>query len=42
MKQDPFYKEKVMADHENFADTKRSKMMVGWIEDHVRGGRVVV
>ena len=25
MKADPFYKEKVMADHERFADTKRSR-----------------
>ena len=25
MKADPFYKEKVMPDHENFADTKRSR-----------------
>lgn len=25
MKQDPFYREHVMPDHENFADTKRSK-----------------
>jgi hypothetical protein len=25
MKADPFYKEKVMQDHENFADTKRSR-----------------
>lgn len=25
MKADPYYKEKVMPDHENFADTKRSK-----------------
>lgn len=24
MKQDPWYKEKLMGDHENFADTKRS------------------
>ena len=25
MKADPYYKEKVMPDHENFADTTRSK-----------------
>ena len=25
MKEDPYYKEKVMPDHENFADTTRSK-----------------
>lgn len=25
MKADPFFKEKVTPDHENFADTKRSK-----------------
>ena len=25
MKQDPWYKEKLVGDHENFADTKKSK-----------------
>ena len=50
---------KVFPDHENFADTKRSRyadhdnedrlneadlverMSIGWIEDHVRDGKVV-
>ncbi|KFY00263.1 hypothetical protein O988_03420 [Pseudogymnoascus sp. VKM F-3808] len=41
MKQDPYYIDKVMPDHENFADTTRSKMTVGWIEDHVRDGVAV-
>ncbi|CAD6594291.1 MAG: hypothetical protein ASARMPREDX12_008593 [Alectoria sarmentosa] len=41
MKKDPLYLEQVMPDHERFADTKRSKMTVGWIEDHVRDGKVV-
>ncbi|EFR05228.1 hypothetical protein MGYG_08240 [Nannizzia gypsea CBS 118893] len=36
MKQDPWYKEKLMGDHENFADTKRSMMTIGWVEDFVK------
>lgn len=27
MKEDPFYKEHLMNDHENFADTRRSKQV---------------
>ncbi|KHN94790.1 Dimeric alpha-beta barrel [Metarhizium album ARSEF 1941] len=30
MKADPFFKESVGPDHEKFADTKRSQMMIGW------------
>jgi len=41
MKKDPFYLEQVMPDHERFADTQRSKMTVGWFEDHVRDGEIV-
>ncbi|KAI9762129.1 MAG: hypothetical protein M4579_000609 [Chaenotheca gracillima] len=33
MKADPEYKTKVMPDHENFANTKTSKMTIGWFED---------
>jgi len=41
MKQDPVYVEKVMPDHENFADTKRSRMAVGWSENHVAEGKAM-
>ncbi|CAK3990547.1 Hypothetical predicted protein [Lecanosticta acicola] len=40
-KGDPEYKVKIMPDHENFADTARSRMTIGWLEDHVWNGRVV-
>ncbi|PMD57494.1 uncharacterized protein K444DRAFT_564907 [Hyaloscypha bicolor E] len=42
MKADPFFREKVAPDHENFADTKRSKMTVGWIEHHIMENKLVV
>ncbi|KAJ5635551.1 uncharacterized protein N7484_008864 [Penicillium longicatenatum] len=41
MKQDPWYKEHLIGDHEKFADTKRSMMTIGWIEEFVRDGEVV-
>ncbi|KAA8646582.1 hypothetical protein EYZ11_006275 [Aspergillus tanneri] len=41
MKQDPWYKERLFGDHENFADTKRSMMTIGWIEEFVRDGVAV-
>jgi len=41
MKQDPWYKEHLVGDHEKFADTKRSKMTIGWIEEFIRDGEVV-
>ncbi|KAH6692174.1 EthD domain-containing protein [Leptodontidium sp. MPI-SDFR-AT-0119] len=41
MKQDPWYKEHLIGDHEKFADTKRSQMTIGWIEEFVRDGEVV-
>lgn len=30
MKADPYFKTNVGPDHEKFADTKRSQMMIGW------------
>ncbi|KAJ5816540.1 hypothetical protein N7447_008773 [Penicillium robsamsonii] len=36
MKQDPWYKEHLVGDHEKFADTKRR-----WVEEFVRDGKVV-
>ncbi|KAJ8178123.1 hypothetical protein LV164_000430 [Aspergillus fumigatus] len=41
MKQDPWYKEHLFHDHENFADTKKSMMTIGWIEEFVRQGVAV-
>ncbi|KAJ5761821.1 uncharacterized protein N7511_005203 [Penicillium nucicola] len=41
MKQDPWYKEHLVGDHEKFADTKRSMMTIGWVEEFVRDGEVV-
>ncbi|KAI3318560.1 EthD domain-containing protein [Xylariaceae sp. AK1471] len=41
MKMDPFYKKHLMGDHERFADTKKSMMTIGWIEEFVRDGEVV-
>ncbi|KAI1328254.1 EthD domain-containing protein [Xylariaceae sp. FL0255] len=40
-KQDSFYKENLMGDHEKFADTKKSMMTIGWIEEFVKDGEVV-
>nr|UYO77193.1 ethD domain-containing protein [Trichoderma balearicum]UYO77209.1 eth-domain containing protein [Trichoderma crystalligenum] len=41
MKEDPWYKEHLVGDHEKFADTKRSMMTIGWVEEFVRDGEVV-
>nr|E1ACR2.1 RecName: Full=Probable decarboxylase notQ; AltName: Full=Notoamide biosynthesis cluster protein Q [Aspergillus sp. MF297-2]ADM34150.1 hypothetical protein [Aspergillus sp. MF297-2] len=41
MKQDPWYQEHLIGDHEKFADTRRSMMTIGWIEEFVRDGEVV-
>ncbi|KAI1810486.1 EthD domain-containing protein [Poronia punctata] len=41
MKTDPWYKEKLVGDHERFADTRRSRMTIGWIEEFVRDGVAV-
>jgi hypothetical protein len=41
MKEDPWYKQHFVNDHEKFADTKRSMMTIGWITEFVRDGEVV-
>ncbi|KAL2018467.1 hypothetical protein VTK56DRAFT_823 [Thermocarpiscus australiensis] len=41
MKEDPWYKEHLVGDHEKFADTKRSLMTIGWIEQFIDQGVVV-
>ncbi|KAK7937313.1 uncharacterized protein PG986_014181 [Apiospora aurea] len=40
-KQDPEYKRRLMGDHEKFADTKRSMMTIGWIEQFIDGNMMV-
>ncbi|EXJ89633.1 hypothetical protein A1O3_02700 [Capronia epimyces CBS 606.96] len=40
IKQDPWYRQMLVPDHEKFADTKRTKIAVGWIEEFVRDGEV--
>lgn len=41
MKEDPWYKQHLVGDHEKFADTKRSTMTIGWITEFIRDGEVV-
>ncbi|EME79059.1 uncharacterized protein MYCFIDRAFT_34057 [Pseudocercospora fijiensis CIRAD86] len=41
IKLDPWYRKYLVGDHENFADTKRSEMTIGWIEEFVRDGQLV-
>jgi hypothetical protein len=41
MKEDPWYKEHLVGDHEKFADTNRSMMTIGWITEYIRDGEVV-
>ena len=41
MKEDPWYKQHLVGDHEKFADTKKSMMTIGWITDFIRDGEAV-
>lgn len=41
IREDPWYKEHLMGDHEKFADTKRSTMTIGWVHEFVNEGHVV-
>lgn len=41
MKGDPFYKKYLFNDHDQFADTRKTRMTIGWIVEHVRDGEVV-
>nr|ANM86411.1 hypothetical protein [Cladonia uncialis subsp. uncialis]AUW31244.1 hypothetical protein [Cladonia uncialis subsp. uncialis] len=41
LKDDPWYHDHLMGDHEKFADTRKSKITIGWIEEFVREGVVV-
>ncbi len=41
MKADPFFKNTVGADHERFADTRKSQMMIGWFTPLMKDGQMV-
>lgn len=41
MKEDPWYKKHLAGDHEEFADTQKSMMTIGWITDYIIDGEVV-
>lgn len=38
MKADPYFKQTIGPDHEKFADTGRSEMMIGWFAPLMRDG----
>ncbi|MCJ1278724.1 hypothetical protein MMC21_006541 [Puttea exsequens] len=41
MKEDPLYDEFIRDDHNNFADTRRTKITIGWFEEYITDGKVV-
>ncbi|KAL9638287.1 MAG: hypothetical protein Q9164_001645 [Protoblastenia rupestris] len=41
MKRDPVYLERLKGEHEVFADTTRSCMTIGWVEDFIMDGEVI-
>jgi hypothetical protein len=41
LKEDPWYREHLVGDHEKFADTRRSIMTIGRVTEIVRDGKVV-
>ncbi|KAI0430877.1 EthD domain-containing protein [Xylaria sp. FL1042] len=41
LKADPEYKKALFADHEKFADTKRTRMTIGYVRDFLRDGTIV-
>ncbi|KAL4968753.1 EthD domain-containing protein [Aspergillus stella-maris] len=41
IKDDPWYKEHLVGDHEKFADTRRSRMTIGWITQWIDRGEKV-
>ena len=38
---DPLYKQVIIPDHENFADSERTKMITGWFGRHITEGKAV-
>ena len=41
-KADPFFKQEVGPDHQKFADTKRSQMMLGWYTPLLKDGKFLI
>ncbi|AEO61188.1 hypothetical protein MYCTH_2069815 [Thermothelomyces thermophilus ATCC 42464] len=41
MKADPYFKQTIGPDHEKFADTRRSQMMIGWFTPLMKDGQLV-
>ncbi|KAK2468888.1 hypothetical protein H9L39_19480 [Fusarium oxysporum f. sp. albedinis] len=41
MKADPFFQKSVTPDHEEFADTARSRMTIGLVHDIIMDGRAI-
>lgn len=42
MKADPYFKNNVGPDHEKFADTKRSQMLIGWYCPLMKDGKLEI
>ncbi|KAJ5896833.1 conidial pigment polyketide synthase PksP/Alb1 [Penicillium subrubescens] len=41
MKEDPYYKEFIKPDHDKFADTARSKIIIGLFEEIIDNGKLI-
>ncbi|CAD6579806.1 MAG: hypothetical protein ASARMPRED_009261 [Alectoria sarmentosa] len=41
MKKDPYYQDFIKDDHEQFADTKNTRITIGWFEEYISDGKVV-
>ncbi|KAL8748185.1 MAG: hypothetical protein Q9190_000004 [Brigantiaea leucoxantha] len=41
MKQEPYWKEKIIPDWKNFTDTSRNRVTVGWLEERIRDGVIL-
>lgn len=40
-KNDQYYQNVIFPDHANFADSKRTVFVTGWMEAHIIGGQLV-
>ncbi|KAL6718203.1 hypothetical protein ACLMJK_004291 [Lecanora helva] len=41
MQQDPYYKEFIQNDHDNFADGQKTRVTIGFSEDYIVGGKAI-
>ncbi|KAI0837699.1 EthD domain-containing protein [Hypoxylon sp. FL0890] len=41
LKADPEYQKVLFADHDKFADTKKTKMTIGYVQDFLRDGQIL-